>query len=172
MENQIEQSTVETKPVVYAGFWWRFLAYIIDDILLGVVNFILMIPLWALLGFSIFSMSGFDEWNTCDDELAWGLIGPIFGLMFFTAMMSIVIQWLYFSLMESSKNQGTLGKMALGIKVTDMEGNRISFARATGRYFGKILSGMIFMIGFIMAGLTDRKQALHDMLASCLVIKT
>ncbi len=60
--------------------------------------------------------------------------------------------------------------MALGIKVTDLDGNRISFGRATGRYFGKIISGMIFYIGFMMAGWTQKKQALHDMLAGCLVI--
>jgi len=83
-----------------------------------------------------------------------------------------VIQWLYFAVMESSKHQGTLGKLALGIKVTDMNGDRISFGRATGRYFGKIISGMIIYIGYIMAGLTEKKQALHDMMASCLVIKT
>ncbi len=81
------------------------------------------------------------------------------------------IGWLYFALMESSKNQGTLGKMALGLKVTDMDGNKISFGRATGRYFSKILSGMILMIGYIIAGFTDKKQALHDMIASCLVLR-
>jgi uncharacterized RDD family membrane protein YckC len=73
--------------------------------------------------------------------------------------------------MESSKHQGTVGKLILKIKVTDTSGNRISFARATGRYFGKILSGMILLIGYIMAGFTERKQALHDILAGCYVIK-
>jgi len=82
-----------------------------------------------------------------------------------------ILQWLYFALMESSKHQGTVGKMVLKIKVTDEKGERISFARATGRYFGKIISGMILMIGYIMAGFTEKKQALHDILASCYVIK-
>ena len=72
--------------------------------------------------------------------------------------------------MESSSKQATLGKLALGIVVTDLNGNRISFGRATGRYFGKIVSGMIFAIGYIMAGITERKQALHDIMASCLVV--
>ncbi len=79
-------------------------------------------------------------------------------------------QWLYFALMESSVKQGTLGKMALGIIVTDANGNRISFGRATGRYFGKIISGAILCIGYIMAGFTEKKQALHDMIAGCLVV--
>jgi len=86
-------------------------------------------------------------------------------------LVTFALGWLYYALMESSKNQGTLGKMALGLKVTDMEGNRVSFGRATGRYFGKIISGMIMMIGYILAGLTEKKQALHDIMASCLVVK-
>jgi len=107
-----------------------------------------------------------------EEEALLGLIGPFLGLIFITSIISIAVVWLYFALMESSKYQGTLGKLALGIKVTDMEGNRICFGRATGRHFGKIISGMIIYIGYIMAGLTEKKQALHDMLASCLVIKT
>jgi uncharacterized RDD family membrane protein YckC len=73
--------------------------------------------------------------------------------------------------MESSTWQATLGKKILGLKVTDLAGNRISFARASGRFFGKILSGMILGIGFLMAGFTARKQALHDILAGCLVLR-
>jgi len=73
--------------------------------------------------------------------------------------------------MESSSRQGTLGKMAVGIKVSDMQGNRISFARATGRFFGKIISKIILYIGFIMAGFTEKKQALYDIISDCLVVK-
>jgi uncharacterized RDD family membrane protein YckC len=82
-----------------------------------------------------------------------------------------VISWLYFALMESSGSQGTLGKRLLGIRVTDLQGGRIGFGKATGRYFGKILSGMVFMVGFLMAGFTEKKQALHDMLAGTLVVR-
>jgi uncharacterized RDD family membrane protein YckC len=106
-----------------------------------------------------------------DPDDAYMYIGPMIGAYSSIAFISIVISWLYFALMESSKIQGTLGKMLLKIKVTDYDGNRISFARATGRYFGKIISGMIMMIGYIMAGFTEKKQALHDILASCYVIK-
>ena len=97
-----------------------------------------------------------------------GILGSVMGLI----LASIAVGWLYFALMESSKNQGTLGKMALSIKVTDGEGNPISFARASGRYFGKIISSMIMMIEYILAGLTEKKQALHDILAGCLVIRS
>jgi Tfp pilus assembly major pilin PilA len=72
--------------------------------------------------------------------------------------------------MESSVQQATLGKMALGIRVTDGQGRRVSFGRATGRHFAKLLSGLILLIGYLMAGFTVRKQALHDMIAGCLVV--
>ena len=86
-----------------------------------------------------------------------------------TIMLVLLGGWLYEALMESSSYQATLGKMILGMKVTDLYGNRISFGRATGRHFAKILSGMVLCIGFIMVGLTQRKQGLHDLLAGTLV---
>ncbi|HEX5422129.1 MAG TPA: RDD family protein, partial [Candidatus Acidoferrales bacterium] len=68
--------------------------------------------------------------------------------------------------------QGTPGKLALGLFVTDMEGKRVTFARASGRFFAKIITGLIpLFIGYIMAGFTAKKQALHDMIASCLVLR-
>ena len=84
-------------------------------------------------------------------------------------VLTIAASWLYEAVMESSSYQATLGKMILGMKVTDLYGNRISFARATGRHFAKILSAMILCIGFIMVGLTERKQGLHDLVAGTLV---
>ena len=98
------------------------------------------------------------------------LVGTLLGVYFIIVCMAGVISWLYWSLMESSAKQATLGKMALGIKVTDLNGNRIGFGKATGRFFGKILSGIILDIGFIMAGFTEKKQGLHDMIAGTLVV--
>ena len=85
------------------------------------------------------------------------------------AVLVIFGSWLYEAFMLSSQYQATLGKMIFGMKVTDLYGNRISFARATGRHFAKWLSGMILGIGYIMVGFTERKQGLHDMLAGTLV---
>jgi len=85
-------------------------------------------------------------------------------------LLGLIVGWLYFALQESSARQATLGKLAMGIKVTDGQGRRIGFGRATGRFFGKLLSGLIFAVGFMMAGFTARKQALHDMLANTLVV--
>jgi uncharacterized RDD family membrane protein YckC len=59
----------------------------------------------------------------------------------------------------------------MNLKVTDMNGNKIGFGKASGRHFGKILSGMILSIGYIMAAFTEKKQALHDKMAGCLVVK-
>jgi uncharacterized RDD family membrane protein YckC len=82
-----------------------------------------------------------------------------------------VLNWLYYALLESSAWQGTLGKKALGLEVTDLQGRRIGFGRASGRFFAKFISVLTLFIGFIMAGFTERKQALHDMIAGCLVIR-
>jgi uncharacterized RDD family membrane protein YckC len=82
-----------------------------------------------------------------------------------------VVAWIYEAWMTSSDRQATVGKIAVGLKVTDLNGQRISFARATGRHFAKILSAMILMIGFIMVAFTERKQGLHDLLAGTLVVK-
>jgi uncharacterized RDD family membrane protein YckC len=97
-------------------------------------------------------------------------LGRIFGTGS-ESILNTLISWLYFSLMESSEKQATLGKLAMGIKVTDLNGERISFGRATGRFFAKIISGFILLIGYFMAGWTEKKQALHDMIASCLVVR-
>lgn len=81
------------------------------------------------------------------------------------------LSWLYWAAMESSTWQASLGKLILGIKVTDLEGKRITFWQSMGRNFCKLFSAAIFGIGFLLAGITPKKQALHDLLAQCLVVK-
>jgi len=152
--------------MTYAGFWKRFAAYLIDTIIIGFVMGIIMM----VFGVGLFtSMATMDEMAMDEGDaeaMAAGMIGGMMTLI----LVASAAQWLYFALMESSAKQGTLGKMALSIIVTDANGNRISFGRATGRYFGKIISGAILCIGYIMAGFTEKKQALHDMIAGCLVV--
>jgi len=133
----------------YAGFWKRFGAAIID-------GFILMAA-----GFIIGGFIGFVYGFTTGTSEGAGTLGNIVG---------IIIGWLYFAIMESSSKQGTLGKMALGIKVTDLSGNAISFGKATGRHFGKIISTIILLVGYLMVAFTAKKQGLHDMMAGCLVV--
>ena len=86
-------------------------------------------------------------------------------------IITLLIAWLYYALLESSSSRASLGKMALGIVVVDLEGNRLSFARASGRIWGKWVSTLIILIGYIMAAFTERKQALHDIMAGCLVVR-
>jgi uncharacterized RDD family membrane protein YckC len=148
----------------YAGFWMRFLAYIIDKLLLGIV----FVPVFILLALgSSVHLSDMHD----DSSLTGGLVAALVATYFFVFLIVAAASWLYFALMESSAKQATLGKLALGLRVTDMNGNRITFGRATGRYFGKLVSGLILYIGFIMAGFTQQKQALHDIMAGTLVIK-
>lgn len=156
-------ATAARAPVAYAGFWLRFVALIIDLIVVGSAGWIVTIPFRASMG-----MHGmfFDYRATSPEELI-----PIMGAMFKIVFIRAILQWLYYALMESSTWQATLGKKALGLEVTDLQGHRIGFGRASGRYFGKILSFLILGIGFIMAGFTERKQALHDILAGTLVIR-
>ena len=163
----METLTNGQNEIRYAGFWLRFIAYIIDDFILGFVGFLISIP---FIGGIVFSAIGIGSNPESTENILKGLAG-IFGSVAGLIMVIVILGWLYFALMESSKSQATLGKMALGLKVTDLEGNPISFARATGRYFGKIISGMILYIGYILAGLTEKKQALHDIIAECLVIR-
>jgi uncharacterized RDD family membrane protein YckC len=100
------------------------------------------------------------------------ILGGFLMLIFTLAGVSVIGQWLYCGYLESGEKQATWGKQALNLYVTDLSGNRISFGRASGRFFAKIISGLIPLgIGYIMAGFTERKQALHDMIASCLVLR-
>lgn len=147
--------------VQYAGFWLRFVAWIIDRILLQVAAWIILLPFMGSLGFR--GMFG----HPSRPEDAFLMLGSVFRF----ALIAFAIEWLYYALLESSSWQATLGKKALGLEVTDLQGHRISFGRATGRFFGKIISAIILWIGFIMAGFTEKKQALHDILAGCLVIR-
>ena len=159
---------METAQFRYAGFWKRLVAYFIDSIIISVASGILLIPFLAVVGLGIFSMHDSDL--SYDTDTAVGLIiAMIAGYLVLVAGIAIA-GWLYFALMESSSQQGTLGKMALGVKVTDLVGNRISFGRATGRYFAKMISSLTLGVGYLMAGFTQQKQALHDIIAGCLVV--
>jgi uncharacterized RDD family membrane protein YckC len=157
----------EPKKYRYGGFWIRFLAYIIDQLVIGTVMFVfVMIGLLFSAG-SIMSIVEMAESNDPDPGAILGMVGiwVVFGIV------SAVAKWLYYAFMESSASRGTLGKMALGLQVIDRNGQTISFGRATGRYFAKILSSMILMIGYIMAGFTAKKQALHDIICDTYVVK-
>jgi len=153
--------------VEYAGFWLRFLAFLIDNAVMGIGFVLILIPLIFLTG-----LGGFISEIHPDEDMNDVGIFMLIGLLFLAATFSLLLTWLYHALMESSEWQATLGKRVLGLVVTDMAGRRVSFGRATGRHFAKIITNMVpAFIGYIMAGFTERKQALHDMIAGCLVLR-
>lgn len=142
--------------VVFAGFWWRFLAYIVDMAILWIPSYVIQTVLRDTVRMPIPMRHGIP------------MFPPLASL---AGLATTAMEWLYFALMESSVHQATLGKMLCGLIVTDANGRRITFGQATGRYFSKIISALILYIGFMLAGWTERKQALHDMIASTQVIR-
>jgi uncharacterized RDD family membrane protein YckC len=149
--------------VKYGGFWRRFWAAVIDGILISIVTWPFRLGAGlSTLGVMLANRNG--EFNAA--ALAAAIAAGV------TAMMvKVVVSWLYFAIMESTVNQASLGKMVLGLKVTDMNGGRISFARATGRVLASFLSTLILCFGYIMIAFTEKKQGLHDMLTNTLVVR-
>ncbi len=156
-----ETPNTPTQPE-YAGFWLRLAAYIIDYFILGSVLASLMVFIGLAMGLSTTIFYDMEEQA---NQMVIITLSVILGIMGFSA------SWLYYAVLESGSYQGTLGKMLLNLKVTDLEGSRISFARATGRFFGKFISSFILYIGYIMIGFTEKQQGLHDILAGCLVVR-
>jgi len=138
----------------YAGFWWRVLAWLLDTIIATTMV--------VVIGFIVGFVLATSYPDLARDTATLSLIGQIIG---------IVGTVLYFTCFEASALRATPGKMLCAIKVVDERGERISFGRSLGRYLGKIISALILGIGFMMAGWTRQKQALHDIMTGCLVIR-
>ena len=149
----------------YAGFWKRFGAIIIDGILLWIVQWIALTPILTSMGL-VTDMTNMASGDV--DPMA--MLTKLMAIFSISGLISWVVNLLYFSFMESSKFQATIGKLALGIKVTDLGGQKLDFFKALVRNISKIVSSFILLIGYIMAGFTEKKQALHDMIAGTLVI--
>ncbi|MGH6719633.1 MAG: RDD family protein [Alphaproteobacteria bacterium] len=149
-------------PMNYAGFWRRFGAALADAVVVAVAVGLVG------AGFEAFGVMFFETVEV--RQAADGVVDFEARLDTTGSIVAIVLTWLYFALMESGPWQATPGKRLLGLRVTDLEGRRIGFGRATGRYLAKYISTAIVMLGWVMAGLTARKQALHDMIANCLVL--
>jgi len=147
-----------SRPVVYAGFWLRALAYFLDVVLLTVIGVAtILLPLFAK--------------GAIPQDNPWFLFGAPSRQIVAIQLLIYMLSWLYFASFESSSWQATPGKRMVGLVVTDIEGRRITFARASGRFFGKFISQFLLFLGYVLAGFTPKKQALHDILAKCLVIR-
>lgn len=143
----------DNKNLVYAGFWMRTAALLLDTILLFII-WVSLILLSPALGIDLQAVLGSST----------GFFSPL-------NMTLYILPLIYFAGMESSAGGGTFGKRAVRIRVVDENGQRITFGKAVGRYLGKILSGLLFLFGYLMAGFTRRKQGLHDMMSGTLVIQ-
>jgi len=139
--------------MVYASFGKRIIALLIDGLVLSVLT--------GILGpfFGINSAENMQAMQAGDFSAMGGFMAS-----------SNIVNILYFALMESSSKQATLGKMAMNMVVTTKDGKRLSIPRALLRYLGKLVSAFILCIGFIMAAFTSKKQGLHDLIASTVVI--
>ncbi len=142
MEQILDLPSSGQRTLKYAGFWIRFGAIIIDGVIMSIVFYALLFALG-------------------------GMMDPTAVMISYAVL--IVGGVAYMAGMESSAKQATIGKMAVGIKVGDENGNRISIGNAIGRYFSKIISGLILYIGYMMAGWDPKKQALHDKIAGTYV---
>jgi len=141
-------NTAQT-PISYGGFWKRLAAYILDWIILTIISIIMLVVFSASFG-TLLSAETFEEGNEA----------ALLGLTLGADLLTFAIAWLYYAGMESSSKQATFGKLALGMKVTRLNGEPISFLRASARFISKILSVLLLLIGFIMIAFTDKT---HDL---------
>lgn len=140
---------------MYAGFWLRLVAALVD-MLAMFIPFCFVAFVATVIVKLVSATNGYD---------------PATVILTVLPPVAILATWLYFAVLESSSWQATLGKKLLGLYVTDIKGQRLSLSRATGRTFAKFLSSMSAGIGYLLCGFTEKKQALHDMVAGCLVLR-
>jgi uncharacterized RDD family membrane protein YckC len=149
-------SLPQVRPA-YAGFWLRAVAYLIDSVIVS-------LPLLLAASINPSKFIIFPDPNATS-RLAFPQLTPL------AIALVIPITWLYYALFEASPWQATPGKRVLRLYVTDLNGRPVTFARATIRHFAKMISSLTFLGGYIVAGFTVKKQALHDIIASCLVLR-
>ena len=186
----------EQVQFVAASFWWRTLAWLIDTVLLGVVGIVLLLMFG---GSSLLAIIAAADGGSSTTQLGAALIG-LFGAYLLWALVVTIASWLYYALLESSERQGTLGKMACGLFVSNLTGERISFGQASGRYWSKVgialaigvifgiiispfgsesaigrllnfTSSLVVIYTYAMVFFTPRKQTLYDQITGTLVWK-
>lgn len=149
--------TTQIADMKYAGFWIRFVAFILDTIWQVILFGVLM---WVFFGESIVSGDPFSE-DPLSGDMGIGLII----LHYILPIVLIVGFWIYFG--------ATPGKMALGLRICRAsDGGKASPGQCIGRYFGCILSTLVLFLGFIWVAFSKRKQGWHDILAKTVVLKT
>jgi uncharacterized RDD family membrane protein YckC len=166
-----EEEVVEGPDVgVYAGLGRRIVAFIVDIILILLLDAVAVAVLGLFRGLQnlyFFAVQQAPVESLTTEGTSVALFGSIVAAY---GIVIVVIPWLYYAGFESSRSQATPGKLLMRIVVTDLEGNKPSFARVTLRHFAKFISTLIIFIGFLMIGLTKKRQGLHDTIAGCLVL--
>ena len=151
----------------YAGFWLRLVAFIIDSIVLSVVYLLIVIPIYN--AFCPATYNNAEDIFTDDVGRVTSFINSLPSMLDLSQIILIVIAIVYYAWMESSRYQASLGKLALELKVTDMQDAKLAPAKALLRNVCKIFSAVLFL-GFLLAAFTAKKQTLHDILAGTLVV--
>jgi uncharacterized RDD family membrane protein YckC len=166
-ESADDKAFATAKSPIYAGFWLRAMAYVIDLLLIALLSMPVLAFLTPLAG------SRWEDYSKLSSQEMFNLQNPAVWPFMAIVMPAVVFcGWLYYALCESSSWQATPGKKLLGLRVSDLEGRPITFGRASGRFLGRIVTGFVpFGIGYLLAGFTARKQALHDIIAGCLVLR-
>lgn len=159
---KLREGAAPAAQAVYAGFWIRVVGYLIDIIILTVVSAILQ---FGIAG-SLFTLPRIQP-GTTPDPAVLGAMAGVFGLVF---LLQIAVQACYEAFFVAHLG-ATPGKLAIGVKVVRPDGSRVALGRAFGRYFAKMLSGLILFIGYIMIGFDSQKRGLHDMICDTRVIK-
>ncbi|NBZ87453.1 RDD family protein [Stagnihabitans tardus] len=155
----------------YGGFWRRVGAALIDGVILNIIQKVVEMVLGAIIPIERFMTVPNIAPGTSQDEVMLQVLIENWPLLLGYTLLAMIAPILYDVLLTASSWQATVGKRALGLIVVDLNGQRLTPWRATGRYFAKIPSALILGIGFLMVGWTERKQGLHDMIAGTLVVK-
>ena len=166
-------ATMQPPPhLVFAGFWIRVAAHLLDNLIVSIPFVAIWFALVTMIvGASVFAPLMKLNSMPANPALIASLVGTIILLYLILILGRLIVIWLYHAILESGPHQSTWGKRILGLKVTSMTGQRITFGHATGRYFSSIITTMTMGIGYLMVAFTDRKQTLHDMIVGTLVVK-
>jgi uncharacterized RDD family membrane protein YckC len=175
METNREPQKTEQKRK-YAGFWIRFVASVLDCFILGIpatilIFVVLFYMVGSTIGFEALSDPALLDSAYVDAEMSDEAAISLLVAYLLSILFSLLLTVIYFAGMHASKWQATIGKKALGLVVTDLKGNRITFWRGLGRYLAMSFLSSIFMIGYIIAAFTDKKQSLHDFIAGTFVVR-
>ncbi len=157
---EIQTVSVESAQPVFAGFWLRAVAYLLDTVLISLAGGLI----------ASFYPATFIKFP----DAAAAASNPFASLPQLTPLgfaITLGATWIYYTMFEASSWQATPGKRVMKIYVTDMVGQRPSVARVAARNVAKIISNLSFLVGYLVAGFTVKKQALHDMVTSCLVLR-